>query len=103
MHAVMILPSLEKCAGGSALFLVQFRKIFCEIAEFAGDNGPAIGGQPLRNRVQVSAFRDETGPGSALGNIVVLAGRGRLDMLPASLDRRRLDVRARIGMMRFDQ
>src|ERR1043166_8958270 len=99
MHVVMVFQGLEKFAGASALFLVQFRKVFREIAELAGDNGPAIGGQPLRNRMQVRAFRDETGSGSSLGNIVVLAWRERLDILRASLDRRRLHVRARPGVM----
>src|ERR1700730_8215759 len=103
MHVVMIFQSLEKFAGMGPLFVGQFWKAFREIAQLARDNSPSICHQPLRNSVQVAALRYETRAGSSLWNIVFLLVRKRSDILAPRLDRRRLDIRGRVCMMRFDQ
>src|SRR3954468_17923093 len=47
MHIIVVFEGLEKFAGMLPLFVGQFRKALCDVAELARDHRPPVAGEPL--------------------------------------------------------
>ena len=59
MHIVVIVQVIEKLADFRLLLFGQAREVLRHVADLAGDDGPAVFGEPLRDGVQLGALGDE--------------------------------------------
>src|SRR6185295_13533413 len=98
MHVVMIFQGLQELGGLRSFFFIQFWNIFWEIAKFACNNGPPIGGQPLGYSMEVRPFSDKAGARYVFRDVVILLMGKWINILGASFNRSRFDVRRRIRM-----
>ena len=85
------------------LGFAQFGKNFWNKADFAGDDGPAVGGEPFGDGCDFGAFADKFCAGGVFGDVVVLLARQGLDFVGSGFDGGCFEVDIRIGVVRFDE
>ena len=101
MDVVVILDTLEELAHLGPLGVGEGGEILCDVAEFAGDDAPAVLGEPLGCGMEIGAAGGEARASAVGGNIVVFGVGKGFDVLGAGLDGGCLDVSGRIGVVGF--
>ena len=99
----MVVELMEKLADFDAGRFVELGIIFSEVAEFGGDDGPAVFPEPSRDGVDVLESGDETGAGVIGGNVVVFVVVHDFEIVGAGLDRGGLEIGRRDGVVGFDE
>lgn len=101
VHVVVIVEFLKERADLGHLFVRERGEVFWKVTEFGGDDGPAIGGQPAGDRVEVGTFGDEPSAETVGRNVIVAVMIEGFDVLRAGFDCRRFDVSVEIGVVGF--
>src|ERR1035437_6315857 len=103
LHVFVVFELLQEFADLGARGVVEFGVILREVADFRGDNGPAVLLEPGADRMHGGAFGDEAGAGVVFGNVVVLLVRKRLEIVGARFDGGGFAVDVAVGVVRLDE
>ena len=103
LDVVVIFEGLEELADLGAGVVVQLGMGFGEIADFGGDNGPSVLGEPRGDSVDGGALGDEAGAGAVGGDVVVLIVGERFEVVGAGFDGGGFAVDVEIGVVGFDE
>lgn len=103
VDVVVFVEGVEEVADFFELGFGEFGDDFGDEADFAGDDGPAVSGEPFGDGGHVGAFADEFGAGGVAGDVVVLfAGEG-LEFVGAGFDGGGFAVDVWVGVVGFDE
>ncbi len=100
---VVFVQGVEELADCFQLLRRQFGQDFGDEADFAGDEGPAVGGEPFGDCGDVGALADEFRTGGVGGDVIILVAGEELEFVGTGFDGGGFDVDFGVGVMGFDQ